>query len=149
MPWVLEETFAAGGLDLAAERRAAPARAALPDPLGRRGPAPRLRPEPERLRDEVARFSRATPPQVERFLDGAAADLRARAILGAGRRDFRRAADLARFAPRMVRLGAALPLHRLVARHFEHPRVREAFSFHSLFIGGDPFRVPAIYGALV
>jgi phytoene desaturase len=27
--------------------------------------------------------------------------------------------------------------------------VREAFSFHSLFIGGDPFRVPAIYGALV
>jgi phytoene desaturase len=27
--------------------------------------------------------------------------------------------------------------------------VREVFSFHSLFIGGDPFRVPAIYGALV
>jgi phytoene desaturase len=27
--------------------------------------------------------------------------------------------------------------------------VREAFSFHSLFIGGDPYRVPAIYGALV
>ena len=26
--------------------------------------------------------------------------------------------------------------------------MREAFSFHSLFIGGDPFRVPAIYGAL-
>ena len=27
--------------------------------------------------------------------------------------------------------------------------MREAFSFHSLFIGGDPFRVPAIYAALV
>jgi phytoene desaturase len=49
----------------------------------------------------------------------------------------------------MLRLGAALPLYRAVARHFEHPRLREAFSFHSLFIGGDPFRVPAIYGALV
>jgi phytoene desaturase len=49
----------------------------------------------------------------------------------------------------MLRLGAALPLWRTVCRHFEHPRVREAFSFHSLFIGGDPFRVPAIYGALV
>ena len=49
----------------------------------------------------------------------------------------------------MLRLGAALPLSRFVARHFEHPRIREAFSFHSLFIGGDPFRVPAIYGALV
>jgi phytoene desaturase len=27
--------------------------------------------------------------------------------------------------------------------------VRETFSFHSLFIGGDPFRVPAIYAGLV
>jgi phytoene desaturase len=42
-----------------------------------------------------------------------------------------------------------LPLHRFVARYFRHPRIREAFSFHSLFIGGDPFRVPAIYAALV
>ena len=49
----------------------------------------------------------------------------------------------------MVRLGALLPLHRFVGRYFEHERVREAFSFHSLFIGGDPYRVPAIYGALV
>ena len=37
----------------------------------------------------------------------------------------------------------------MVAKHFEHPRIREAFSFHSMFIGGDPFRVPAIYAALV
>jgi phytoene desaturase len=49
----------------------------------------------------------------------------------------------------MSRLRAAGPLYDFVARYFEHPRVREAFSFHSLFIGGDPFRVPAIYGALV
>ena len=49
----------------------------------------------------------------------------------------------------MVRLDALRPLHSFVARLFEHPRVREAFSFHSLFIGGDPYRVPAIYGALV
>ena len=70
-------------------------------------------------------------------------------ILAAGRRPFLRARDLAAFTPKMVGLGAALPLHALVARHFRHPRVREAFSFHSLFIGGDPFRVPAIYAALV
>jgi phytoene desaturase len=49
----------------------------------------------------------------------------------------------------MLRLGAALPLWRTVCRHFGHPRVREAFSFHSLFIGGAPVRVRAIYGALV
>ena len=49
----------------------------------------------------------------------------------------------------MVRLGALWPLHRFVGRYFEHQRVREAISFHSLFIGGDPYRVPSIYGALV
>ena len=49
----------------------------------------------------------------------------------------------------MLRLDALRPLHSFVARHFSHPRVREAFSFHSLFIGGDPYRVPAIYAALV
>ena len=48
-----------------------------------------------------------------------------------------------------LRLGAMWPLSRVVDRHFRHPRIREAFSFHSLFIGGDPYRVPAIYGALV
>jgi phytoene desaturase len=38
---------------------------------------------------------------------------------------------------------------RSLCGHFVHARVRETFSFHSLLIGGDPFRVPAIYGALV
>src|SRR6185503_890715 len=51
--------------------------------------------------------------------------------------------------PQMMRLDALRPLHSFVARFFRHPRVREAFSFHSLFIGGDPYRVPAIYAALV
>jgi phytoene desaturase len=148
MPWVLEETFAAGGLDLHAE-------VALErlDPFYRifwAGDDRHLDfvPEPERMKAEIARFS----PRDAAAFDGFLAALRPiyeDGILGAGRRPFLRAGDLARFTPRMLRLGAALPLHRMVARHFEHPRIREAFSFHSLFIGGDPFRVPAIYGALV
>ena len=49
----------------------------------------------------------------------------------------------------MVRLGAAQPLWRSSRATSSTRAIREAFSFHSLFIGGDPFRVPAIYGALV
>ena len=96
--------------------------------------------------------SRASRPATRRRFDGFLAALQPiyeEGILGAGRRPFLRLRDLVAFTPRMLRLGAALPLWRIVCRHFEHPRVREAFSFHSLFIGGDPFRVPAIYGALV
>ena len=148
MPWVLEETFAAGGLDL--HREVALRRL---DPLYRIRWAgePRaldFRDSPERLREEVARFSARDARRVDAFL-AALRPIYEEAILGAGRRPFADVRSFAALLPAMVRRRALGPLHRFVARYFEHPRVREAFSFHSLFIGGDPFRVPAIYGALV
>jgi phytoene desaturase len=103
---------------------------------------------PSRLREEVARFSATDARRLDGFLDAVAA-IYGEAILGAGRRSFEDLRSFAALVPAMARLRAIGPLYRFVARHFSHPRVREAFSFHSLFIGGDPFRVPAIYAALV
>jgi len=148
MPWVLEETFAAAGLDLGSEL-----------PLRELDPMYRIRwageerhfdfvADPERLRAEVARFSVGDAMR----LPGLLAELEpiARyALLDAGRRPFDRARDMAAVIPPLLRLGAARRLHAFVSRHLRDPRMREAFSFHSLFIGGDPFRVPAIYGALI
>jgi len=148
MPWVLEETFAAGGLDLHAEvtlRRL--------DPLYRIRWAGEERhfdftDDRERLRAEIARFSTRDAGRLDDFL-AALRPIYEDGILAAGQRAFLHAGDFARLVPTMTRLGALWPLHRFVARFFEHERVREAFSFHSLFIGGDPYRVPSIYGALV
>jgi len=147
MPWVLEETFAAGGLDLHREvtlRRLDPfyrIRWAGEDRALDFVPA-------ERMPEQIAQFSSRDANAFEGFL-AALKPIYEEGILGAGRRPFLRMRDLLAFTPRMLRLGAALPLWQFVRRHFEHPRIREAMSFHSLFIGGDPFRVPAIYGALV
>jgi phytoene desaturase len=102
----------------------------------------------ERLRAEIARFSARDAGRLDDFL-AALKPVYEDGILAAGQRAFLNAGDFARLVPNMVRLRALGPLHRFVARYFEHERVREAFSFHSLFIGGDPYRVPAIYGALV
>jgi phytoene desaturase len=147
MPWVLEETFAAAGLDLHGDVDLVPL-----DPFYRIHWAGEERhldfSTRERMPAELAKFSARDARAFEPFME-ALKPIYEQGILGAGRRAFSRPGELARFAPTMARLGAALPLHRFVARHFEHPRVREAFSFHSLFIGGDPFRVPAIYAALV
>ena len=148
MPWVLEETFAAAGLDLRAELALRPL-----DPHYRifwAGDERHLdfSSDRERMKAEIARFSARDAASFDGFM-AALKPIYEQGILDAGRRPFLRARDLAAFTPSMLRLGAALPLYRFVCRHFEHPRVREAFSFHSLFIGGDPFRVPAIYGALV
>jgi phytoene desaturase len=147
MPWVLEETFAASGLDLSREVELV----AL-DPYYRirwAGDSRRLDfTARERMPEEIARFSAHDARAFEPFMS-ALAPIYEHGILDAGRRAFETPGELARLLPRLARFGAAAPLHRFVARHFRHPRVREAFSFHSLFIGGDPFRVPAIYGALV
>jgi phytoene desaturase len=148
MPWVLEKTFAAGGLDLHAEVT-----------MRRLDPMYRIRwgteeahfdfaSDVERLQAEVAKFSAADARRVPEFLD-ALEPIYRDGIVAAGRQAFPSARSFAALVPTMVRLGAVLPLHRFVARYFRHPRVQEAFSFHSLFIGGDPYRVPAIYGALV
>jgi phytoene desaturase len=148
MPWVLEETFAAAGLELHEQVR-----------LERLDPFYRIHwagseqhldfvSDRDAMRAQLAKFSSRDAAAFDGFM-AAMKPIYEQGILGAGRRPFERARDLVAFTPSMLRLGAALPLYRAVAGHFEHPRVREAFSFHSLFIGGDPFRVPAIYGALV
>ncbi len=148
MPWVLEETFEAAGLRLQDHVQ-----------LDRLDPFYRIRwaqteqhldfvADRDRMRRELAKFSTRDAAAFDGFM-AAMKPIYEQGILGAGRRPFERARDLVGFTPSMLRLGAALPLWRTVCSHFEHPRVREAFSFHTLFIGGDPFRVPAIYGALV
>lgn len=52
---------------------------------------------------------------------------------------------LLRVAPELVRLGAQRSVYAFVSRYFRDPRLRMVFSFHPLFIGGNPFRASAIY----
>ena len=148
MPWVLEETFAAGGLDFRSEIDLVKL-----DPYYRIRWAEEERGldftgDAERMKEQIARFSSRDAGRYDDFM-AALEPIYREGILDAGRRAFSSPVELARFLPRMLRMGAALPLWRFVSRYFEHPRIRETFSFHSLFIGGDPYRVPAIYGALV
>ena len=49
------------------------------------------------------------------------------------------------FLPRALRLRALIPAYDFVKRYFDDPRHLFTFSFHPLFIGGNPFRAPAIY----
>ena len=49
------------------------------------------------------------------------------------------------FLPRALRLRALMPAYDFVKKYFDDPRHRFIFSFHPLFIGGNPFRAPAVY----
>jgi phytoene desaturase len=58
---------------------------------------------------------------------------------------FLRFSDMVRVAPELARLRADRSVYSTVARFVRDERVRQALSFHSLLVGGNPFDTSAIY----
>lgn len=56
--------------------------------------------------------------------------------------DFR---SMIRVAPELVRLQAFRSVYSMVSKHVKNRYLREAFSFHSLLVGGNPFQTSSIY----
>ncbi|HET9960624.1 MAG TPA: phytoene desaturase [Polyangiaceae bacterium] len=53
--------------------------------------------------------------------------------------------DMVRVAPHLARLRADRSVYQTVSRFVQNPHLREALSFHSLLVGGNPFDTSAIY----
>ena len=51
-------------------------------------------------------------------------------------------------APAMMRYEAFRSVYAMVARYIRDEQLREAFSFHSLLVGGNPFKTSAIYALI-
>ncbi len=56
--------------------------------------------------------------------------------------------DMAKILPKMALLRSERSVYGMVARHFRDERLRFIFSFHPLFVGGNPFNVTSIYGLI-
>ncbi len=98
----------------------------------------------EQMKRQMARFSAKDADNYARFMahtrqlyDAVITD-----GLGATAFDLQ---TMLRFLPRALRLQALMPAYDFVRRYFDDPRHRFTFSFHPLFIGGNPFRAPAVY----
>ena len=64
---------------------------------------------------------------------------------GEGTKPFLTPWSMLRFAPRAIAMNAIGSTYRFACKYFRDPRNQFTFSFHPLFIGGNPFRSPAIY----
>ena len=53
--------------------------------------------------------------------------------------------SMLRAAPDLIRLKSYRSVYSMVSRFIQNPRLREAFSFHSLLVGGNPFESSSIY----
>ncbi|HYO95370.1 MAG TPA: phytoene desaturase [Polyangiaceae bacterium] len=58
---------------------------------------------------------------------------------------FLRFFDMVRVAPHLAKLRADRSVYDTVARFVQEPHLRQALSFHSLLVGGNPFDTSAIY----
>lgn len=147
MPEVIEELFAVAGTATARELR-----------LHRLDPFYRISWEGEErtflfsghrdaMREQIGKFDAEDREHYDAFL-AATRRIYQEAILVAGRQSFLRLSDFLALVPAMLRLGALRSVEGFVGRFFREPHVRQAFDFHPLFVGGAPFRVPAVYAAL-
>ena len=98
----------------------------------------------EQMKQQMAQFSTDDADNYDRFMvhTGQLYDAVITDGLGATAFDL---PTMLGFLPRALRLRALMPAYDFVKRYFNDPRHRFTFSFHPLFIGGNPFRAPAVY----
>lgn len=56
--------------------------------------------------------------------------------------------DMARVIPQMIKLRSDRSVYQFASRYFKDERLRQAFSFHPLLIGGNPFKSTSIYSMI-
>jgi len=98
----------------------------------------------DRMRSEIGRLSPGDLPGYEKFLK----DSERRYEFGfedLGRRSMHKLWDLIKVLPTFGLLRADRSVYAHAAKRFRDERLRMAFSFHPLFIGGDPFNVTSMY----
>ena len=99
----------------------------------------------EAMRSQMARYNADDAANLDTFLT------KVRPIYDAvigdrlGSKPFDSVGSMLRFLPRVAKLQAWMPVSMFVNRFFEDFRHRFIFSFHPLFVGGNPFTTPAIY----
>lgn len=99
------------------------------------------------LRAEIARFS---PHDVEGFdrLMALSKEIFDLAFLRLGHRSFGSWWEMLRALPSLLRLRGHESIYALVSRYLSDPRLRVAFSFHPLLVGGNPFTTTSVYALI-
>jgi phytoene desaturase len=103
--------------------------------------------DPAFMREEVRRISPKDVEGYETFMKESEAIYRI-GFEQLGHVPFGSPLDMLKIAPDLLRLGAWRTVYQHVSARVKDPKIRMALSFHPLFIGGNPFKVTAIYSMI-
>ena len=96
---------------------------------------------------QIAEVSPADVEGYRRFLAFSEAVLE-KGYVGLGAVPFLDFRSMARVAPALVKLRSYRSVYALVSRFIKDEHLRQAFSFHSLLVGGNPFATSSIYALI-
>ena len=99
---------------------------------------------PEQVEAQLRAFDPNAVDGYRRFM-AATRHIYQRAFEDLAGQPFHKLTTFLKLVPELLRLNAAQSVYDFVSRFFRDPQLRTVFSFHPLFIGGNPFRASAIY----
>jgi len=99
----------------------------------------------ERMKAQMRQFNSHDAENYDRFIEKTALLYQAVITDGLGSKPFSDWGTMLNFLPQALKLNALVSAYTFAKKYFKDPRHRFAFSFHPLFIGGSPFRAPAVY----
>ena len=101
----------------------------------------------ERLEEQIRQLNPADVDGYRRFLDYSRRVFE-KGYLELGHVPFLNFGSMIRVAPALMKLQAYRSVYAQVARFIRDERLRQAFSFHPLLVGGSPFRTSSIYALI-
>jgi phytoene desaturase len=144
-PWLIDELFALGGKSTADYVELVKL-----DPFynirWEDGTVFHYNDDKERLRSEISRINAGDLPGYEKFA-GELDDIY-RVGFELIDKPFLSIWDMAKVVPQMVRLRSDRSVYKFASRFFKDERLKQAFSFHPLLIGGNPFTATSIYAMI-
>ncbi len=101
----------------------------------------------EALHREIAKLSAGDIAGYEDFLKYSE-QVYKQGYLKLGKVPFLHFSDMIRAAPALARHQAWRSVYSMVSKYVKHPKLREALSFHTLLVGGNPMTTSAIYALI-
>jgi len=97
------------------------------------------------MKASMAQFDQRDAERLEQFFTKLQPIYEAVITEGLGARPFDSLGKMIGFVPRVLNLGAWMPVSQFVRQYFRNWRHQFLYSFHPLFLGGNPFRAPSIF----
>lgn len=99
----------------------------------------------DKMKEQMAKFNKEDAENYEAFINNSKQVYEAVIVDGLGSTPFNKLTTMLKFVPQAMKIRAFSNSYSLASKYFKDFRHKFMFSFHPLFIGGNPFRVPAIY----